>query len=343
MLNRTSIEYLLLLTTTLALALCAYFSVKALWGQSTALFLAFAMSLSHYAMAYIWSIPGYIRAGSAYTHKTLALFFLGMFCFTAIVYWFALFSVSAVMLFVIFISVIHNARDFEFFFRQMRSDFTDYHRSSLANTFFSSFMFASFFGVLLMYTDLYTEKFGFKIVHFSPIVAQLAFFSSLGLFFVSVVKSLRKRDTALSLLFLLTTAPLIVSIVPYVFFKNVTLLDIFYIHVLWHYLLWYAFMLLKIVKRGQRSTEKPACIIGAISYFSSSVSRFLAFVICINLFFILPFFILLAYGRWDSISHAVAKSFLWGISGYVFFSVAHIYWSVLPRFRQQPLVPRNAR
>ncbi len=325
-----SVQYFLLLTTTLIISLCVYFSAKAIWGQSAALFVAFSIGLSHYALAYIWSIPGYFRVVSVYKLRNLLLFFLGMLAFGLAVYWLEWLSVSFVMIFVVLISVVHNSRDFEFFFRQIYSGYKDYGRSSLASSFFASLLLVNFFGFIL----IQPEKFGFRMVPFLPGVFEVIFFSSLVVFILSSFLFFKKMNERYLQVFSITLLPLLFSLFLYYGFSNITLLDIFYIQIIWHYLLWYGFMMMKVYR-----SAPPSQIIGGVwivrylSYLSSNLTRFLLFVVFINLFFVVPFFVLLFTGRWESIAQAMAQSFLWGISGYVFFSVAHIYWSVLPRYK----------
>lgn len=307
--------YLFLLASTFCVSALLYFGARGLWGVPAALFLAFSTSLSHYALAYLWSVPSYARWPKKFIARNMIFFSSVLALFVALVYWPGVVSFSDALLFVVVISIVHNSRDYAFFFRQIASGFTDGRRSFVLTSFFSALSFLVIFGVLLAVPS----KSGFQLILFSPqIVVPLLVLSAAWLAWSLVMLARTKGFSGEELLPVRYTLP--IFLVPFALYAvgNVTALDLFYFFVIWHYILWYGYTLSKLSNTG------------------GSPTRFLGLVAATNAVFIVPFFLLLSAGAWTDLPTAIRESFLWGLSGFVFFSFGHILFSVLPRYAVRP-------
>lgn len=305
----TQIVYFGFLLFTLAATLLIY-GLARQWSLSMMFFVVINIGSAHYIMTYISLRKSWFALPAGALKKRVAIWLAASAAFGALFYLSGHpLAFPLALLAILVISVPHFFRDYAFFYNQFDSSYTQGNRSFFLTLFLSS-AYLAFLFLLLFY---FPEK--IPVLFAAPL--STLFFGLTG-----ALSMLIALGSGLILFRSLAVSPRFAGAfaLPYGgigaagILGNMNPIDIVYILVLWHYLLWLGFTLIKMVDRGewQPFAGQTALVHGAV--FGSGLA-------------------LLGLGAWNSFPELVKQSFVWGLYGFPLWTFMHIAFTAFPYYK----------
>jgi hypothetical protein len=319
-------SYALFLAGTLVVSAAFYLSISFFFGVSVGLFFIFMLGQGHYVMAYLWSIPRYSTMAARQRWGNLAVwgalstvFLLGVFVFRIVPYHIAVLTA-------ILAAVFHNFRDYGFFFHALQNSQRSRKHSVALTALLGGGYSSVFFWRGLVHPDELTAILAGHIPNWlSLVLFSLAIFSTIaGLFYVwrSIVISRASR------LLYSVGGLLIIAILA-----QIRLTDLFYIFATWHFVLWLAYIGVR-THRSQKTTAGHHAV-SLLTFWQYSVKRYVLMTASLYALLVVSFLVGAHFGIFPTLENAVFESFLWGMPGFVMFSLTHILFTALPNAKSQ--------
>lgn len=335
--SRAQVVYFGFLLLTLAVTLLIYGAARQ-WSFAAVFFVVINIGNAHYIMAYLASARHWQKLSPSIIGKRLALWFGA-----SALYFIAFYSLGLpfawALLSVLVIATHHFFRDYAFFYHQFSSSFIRQERPFLLTLFLGSLYIAFLFLTLYYFPEKIRILFAGPIPQlffgvFGLAASLAAIVSGYYLFFQRFSYSPRHFAAAFALPYgSLGIAGALGSMNP---------IDLVYILVLWHYILWLGFTFVKVAHRSRFSSSNALSEKGLIAFATqSSWSRIYPLLLNASithiLIFLLPLLLLLL-GFWNSFPELARQSFVWGLYGYPFWSFLHIVFTAFPH-SQKALKP----
>ncbi len=355
--KKPTLTFLFLLCSTFLAASLFYFGLISIYGIAPGLFAVFLLAQGHYLMAYLWSVPRYRSMPGGARAYVLGLWIVSMGIFIATGYVFQLVPFHYIVFFAVTIGIWHNFRDYEFFYRQISSRFTDRHRTHLLSTFLSCLYYVLFFGILSLNPDASRMVFGGFLPEW---LFRGIFLLAIGIALIAIPKLLYKHSpdnresipyhTPRTLQGVALVTGLLVTLALVWILRAINPAHLFYLFAAWHFIIWIGFFILKTYKKPALADTRPTVSLLSMLNINVLLQRWqkntaFFFLYTTALYGLLYSLFLLH--QWAQTSfpldwrYVATTSLLWGSPGFVLFSVGHIIFSSLPTTAPQWLLRRQ--
>ncbi len=334
-------RYIFFLSITLLATLAIYGGAR-LGSMSAVLFVVVNIGNAHYLMAYLASIRRWRLLSRPVLLRRLMLW-LGASALYFLIFYASGIPFGWTVLSILILAVVHNFRDYAFFYHRLSSPSGSNPRP-LALTYFLS---AAFLTILFLALSWFPEK--KSLFFFEPIPDPLFIFGAALSGAVAVACGYRLlRQFFLHRQTLLPSAFIIIPSLSGAFAGSlgaINLIDYVFPLTLWHYLLWLAYTFLTLRRtEKERMSAKPdeGRFAKVFALNSSGMPQLLISTVLIHTAVFLAAMGALWLGHWKSFPEFAYNSFLWGFYGYPFWSFLHIAFSVFPPYEQPGFAPRQA-
>lgn len=297
-------------------------------------------------MAYLWSVPTYIRMPSSLRRVSLGAWGAAVAFFFCAVFLWRIIPLYIAVLFLLIITSFHFFRDYEFFYRQLISGLRDRRRTLSLTCMLTGFYLMVVFGAILFDLEKTRSLFGAPL---APSLARAVFWGSAALFALSGVFLMRDKKRRMRLRALLRepaqAAVLVASVAALSLLSRLSTLDLFVLFAAWHYSLWLAFTARMISAAAgwqaatALSTHETQRTLGIVlDYWKRDMRSFFVLTAAFYAVLLAVYYLSYLFDLTPAIAAARHQSFFWGVGGYVFFSIAHILFTALPRPAPAPAV-----
>ena len=331
-------NYFLFIFGTFVAACAYYFLSRALFGIAGALFFVFMLGYGHYIMGYIWSAPSYLAAQKHEAIRNLSAVTISGLIFITVIHTLRIVPFYYAVFITIMIAVVHNFRDYEFFYRQISSDFRESKRTIKVTAFLSSFFIFFLFGPIIADPEKSRALFGAvlppEIFVYGFALAVLVFAFSGFLIFAK--RSSQNQNSAYSKVALFMPVfifPLGISAI----IRNINPIDLVYFFTTWHFVMWLGYAAVKtrqkIYNRIWRANNNTNFFTAFISLWRINIYAFTAITAIMYMAIFTTAFLTSSRVSLYGFNQIVGKSFLWGIQGFILFSFVHILFTAIPKPR----------